>query len=94
MTIRQVMLAWAMLTVQGSRRLYECLAFSQPSKSQMWVGHWVLGIGFYIGTSVAIWIEGIRKFESLDFPPCQRTHTHSRFPLQQPFNPIYSPSTT
>lgn len=61
MTYRKVLVAWALLLVQGSRRLYECLVFSKPSKSQMWFGHWVLGIGFYVATGVAVWVEGIRE---------------------------------
>lgn len=62
MTWRQVIVAWAMMLVQGSRRLYECMAISKPSSSQMWFGHWVLGIFFYIGMGIAVWIEGIRKY--------------------------------
>jgi 3-oxo-5-alpha-steroid 4-dehydrogenase 3 / polyprenol reductase len=25
----------------------------------MWIGHWYVGLGFYIGMSVAVWIEGV-----------------------------------
>lgn len=47
----------------------------------MWVGHWAIGIAFYLGLSVAVWIEGIRalrqhKFTLLDLavqPPSLRT---------------------
>jgi 3-oxo-5-alpha-steroid 4-dehydrogenase 3 / polyprenol reductase len=60
MTFRQVMLTWLFFTIQGSRRLYECVVFTKGSKSEMWFGHWVLGICFYITTSVAVWAEGIR----------------------------------
>ncbi|KAK5135473.1 hypothetical protein LTR08_005261 [Meristemomyces frigidus] len=67
MTFRQVIVAWAMLLVQGSRRLYECLAFSKPSSSQMWVGHWVLGILFYSATSLAVWVEGIPALQAHTF---------------------------
>jgi 3-oxo-5-alpha-steroid 4-dehydrogenase 3 len=58
MTFHQVFIVWLTVLAQGVRRLYECKAFSRPSKSTMWVGHWVLGMAFYIGLSVAIWIEG------------------------------------
>lgn len=61
MTFRQVLLAWVLFFVQGSRRLYESYAFSRPSAAQMWCGHWVLGLGFYVATGVAIWAEGIRE---------------------------------
>ncbi|KAK4554862.1 hypothetical protein LTR86_008010 [Recurvomyces mirabilis] len=59
MTYRQIILTWLLLLLQGSRRLYESLEFSRPSKSRMWIGHWMIGIGFYMATSIAIWIEGI-----------------------------------
>jgi len=62
MTLQQVMVAWALMLVQGARRLYECLAFTKPSSSsQMWIGHWAVGVWFYATVSVAVWIEGSRK---------------------------------
>ncbi|KAI7258176.1 hypothetical protein KC345_g10611 [Hortaea werneckii] len=82
MTLRQVLLAWGMVFVQGCRRFWECLALPQsPSKSQMWIGHWVLGIGFYTGLSVAVWVEGAPILASHTFsladiavpPPSFRT---------------------
>lgn len=51
-------MVWIVVLAQGTRRLYECHAFSRPSKSTMWVGHWIMGMAFYVGLSVAIWIEG------------------------------------
>ncbi|KAI7218363.1 hypothetical protein KC333_g3636 [Hortaea werneckii] len=74
--------SWGMVFVQGCRRFWECLALPQsPSKSQMWIGHWVLGIGFYTGLSVAVWVEGApilasHTFSLADFavpPPSFRT---------------------
>lgn len=62
MASSQVAVVWAMMFAQGSRRLYESLAFARPSQSQMWFGHWVLGIAFYVATGIAIWIEGACKF--------------------------------
>lgn len=44
--------------MQGSRRLWECIAFSKPSSSRMWFVHWILGLGYYLAAGVAIWIEG------------------------------------
>ncbi|KAK1819406.1 hypothetical protein LTR12_006232 [Friedmanniomyces endolithicus] len=67
MTARQVAVAWAMLMVQGSRRLYESLEFAKPSKSRMWFVHWVLGVGFYTATSVAVWVEGISAVQAHTF---------------------------
>lgn len=54
----QIVMLWIMMFVQASRRLYECFVVMRPSKSTMWFVHWVLGLGFYFGVSVAIWIEG------------------------------------
>ena len=59
MTFRQVLITWTLMLTQGSRRLYECLEFARPSSSQMWFGHWVLGMSFYIATSISVWVEGI-----------------------------------
>ncbi|KAK0285102.1 hypothetical protein LTR35_005304 [Friedmanniomyces endolithicus] len=67
MTARQVVVAWAMLMVQGSRRLYESLEFAKPSKSRMWFVHWVLGIGFYTATGMAVWVEGISAVQAHTF---------------------------
>ena len=58
MSIDQVALTWSLMTVQGVRRLLETFAFSKVSSSQMWFGHWLLGIGFYLAFGVALWIEG------------------------------------
>ncbi|CAK3883555.1 related to 3-oxo-5-alpha-steroid 4-dehydrogenase [Lecanosticta acicola] len=63
MTYTQVTVVWAMMLVQGSRRLYECLLIARPSQSKMWFGHWLLGIAFYLATSIAIWIEGTASIQ-------------------------------
>lgn len=67
MTFHQVLITWFAVLAQGSRRAYECHAFARPSKSTMWVGHWILGMGFYAGLSVAIWIEGTQALK--DYKP-------------------------
>lgn len=54
----QIVMLWIMMFVQAARRLYECFVVMRPSKSTMWFVHWVLGLGYYFGVSVAIWIEG------------------------------------
>ncbi|KAI0188687.1 hypothetical protein F4808DRAFT_56831 [Astrocystis sublimbata] len=76
MTMSQVFLAWLLMGLQGARRLYECLAILRPSSSSMWIIHWLLGNGFYLCTSVAVWIEGSRAIQcsgpsclGLEFPP-------------------------
>lgn len=61
MSINQVIVVWALMTLQGARRLYEYVAVLQPSSSKMWIIHWLLGITFYFSTSIAIWVEGSSK---------------------------------
>lgn len=61
MSFSQLQTTWAMMLIQSARRLYECLDLPSSSESQMFAGHWIMGLAFYIATSVAIWIEGIRE---------------------------------
>lgn len=61
MTRGQVMLAWSLMLLQAARRLYECIVLAKPSRSTMWIVHWLLGLCFYLGISCAIWIEGSGK---------------------------------
>lgn len=58
MSLNQVLICEILLAMQGSRRLWESVCFSKPSSSQMSVIHWLLGVGFYVLTGVAVWIEG------------------------------------
>jgi len=53
-------LVWALMLIQGVRRLFECIAFAKRSSSKMWIGHWILGLAFYACMSVAVWVEGSR----------------------------------
>lgn len=78
MTPRQVLVAWALLVAQAVRRKVECDSVEkqqqQKSESRMWVGHWLMGLGFYFGTSCAVWVEGLREcYTSLSEPECKRT---------------------
>lgn len=68
----QVVLVWGLMLLQAGRRLYECLAVMKPSRSTMWFVHWVVGLGFYFGVSVAIWVEGSGKSRGACRPgtPC------------------------
>ncbi|KAI1096436.1 hypothetical protein F5B19DRAFT_146842 [Rostrohypoxylon terebratum] len=66
MTLSQVIIAWFLMSLQGTRRLYEHLAVLRPSSSTMWVIHWLLGAAFYFCTNIAIWIEGSSSIESSD----------------------------
>lgn len=56
-TLGQAALGWLMLFLQGARRVYEHAAVMRPSKSTMWVVHWLLGLAFYLAISVSIWVE-------------------------------------
>lgn len=56
-------LALLLMQTQGLRRLYECLAIAKSSRSRMWVGHYFIGIAFYLVTNIAIWLEN-GKFET------------------------------
>lgn len=59
MVADQTILVWALMSVQGTRRLLESMTFGTPSKSKMFIAHWLLGITFYLVMGVAVWVEGI-----------------------------------
>ncbi|KAK2630228.1 hypothetical protein QTJ16_001048 [Diplocarpon rosae] len=59
MSVNQVILAWALMAFQGSRRLYECITLTRPSQSRMWAGLWLIGIAYYAVMGVSVWIEGV-----------------------------------
>lgn len=65
MTINQVFIAWSFMTLQGIRRLFESLTITKSSQSKMWVGLWLLGIGYYIVMGISVWIEGIGEYSLL-----------------------------
>ena len=79
MSIAQVIVCWMLLAIQGSRRLWECMSFSKPSSSQMWVVHWLLGLAFYLAAGVAIWIEGSGETDAANGPILPSVLTISRF---------------
>ncbi|KAF1919026.1 hypothetical protein BDU57DRAFT_440912 [Ampelomyces quisqualis] len=54
----QVQVVWALMLLQGTRRMLESHAYTATSKSTMWFAHWLLGLIYYAATNVAIWIEG------------------------------------
>ena len=60
MSSSQVYFCLMLMLLQGSRRLYECLALTKGSRSQMWIAHWLFGLSFYAAINIAVWIEGIR----------------------------------
>ncbi|OXV07051.1 hypothetical protein Egran_05183 [Elaphomyces granulatus] len=82
MSVNQVILCWSLMAIQGSRRLYECIAIAKSSKSRMGFLHWLLAIAYYAATNVAVWIEGSGALLSTDIklehfrittPPSLRT---------------------
>jgi 3-oxo-5-alpha-steroid 4-dehydrogenase 3 / polyprenol reductase len=68
MSFNQLVLCCMLLAIQGSRRLYESTVLTKPSTSQMWVGHYLLGLLYYAAMGVAIWIEGAKALVSTDEP--------------------------
>lgn len=62
MSINQVVMVWSLMTVQGVRRLLECITLNtRSSSSKMWFVHWILGIWFYFAMGFAVWIEAAGK---------------------------------
>lgn len=68
MSFNRIVLCCALLTVQGSRRLYESIVLARPSTSEMWIGHYILGVLYYLAMGVAIWVEGAPALMSTDEP--------------------------
>ncbi|KAF2114405.1 hypothetical protein BDV96DRAFT_576709 [Lophiotrema nucula] len=62
MSMGQIQLAWLLMLLQGVRRLVESYQYTSSSKSQMWFGHYILGILFYVTVNMAIWVEGPCNF--------------------------------
>ncbi|KAI1661707.1 hypothetical protein F4813DRAFT_169997 [Daldinia decipiens] len=62
MSINQVVIMWALMSLQGARRLYECVAIVRSSPSEMWIIHWLLGVAYYFFTGISIWIHGSRRY--------------------------------
>ncbi|KFX90589.1 hypothetical protein O988_08124 [Pseudogymnoascus sp. VKM F-3808] len=59
MAIDQVVLVWALMAVQGTRRLYECITLTKPTTSRMGAPAYLLGVVFYLAMGVVVWVEGI-----------------------------------
>ena len=58
MSVDQIILTWSLMLIQGVRRLIESTLLTKPSTSKMWIGHWILGMAFYVAMGMAVWIEG------------------------------------
>ncbi len=53
----QLRLVWALMLLQGVRRLLETCAYPASTTSSMWFAHWLMGLLFYAVTNVAVWVE-------------------------------------
>ncbi|KAF6838036.1 3-oxo-5-alpha-steroid 4-dehydrogenase [Colletotrichum plurivorum] len=78
MGLGQTVLVWALMALQGSRRLYECFFVMKSGSSRMWFVHWLLGLGFYLCMSVSVWVEGSATIQQTSPPkpenlPCPAT---------------------
>lgn len=62
MTANQVLLVWSMMSFQGTRRLFESITLTKPSKSKMWIGLWAVGIAYYVTMGITVWIEGTSEW--------------------------------
>ena len=60
MSVEQVVLVWLLMTIQGSRRLYESVALVKRSSSKMPLVAYFIGIFYYLAMGVAVWIHGSR----------------------------------
>lgn len=69
-TINQVVVVWLCYMIQVSRRIYECWYIQKPgATSQMWIGHYAMGIWFYLTMPIALWIEGTAAINNFTFTP-------------------------
>lgn len=69
------------MLIQGSRRFLESYFYTSQSKSKMWLGHYILGLIFYLTINVAVWIEEHASSGGIIvlrlFPPPKEPHTFS-----------------
>jgi hypothetical protein len=63
MSREQISLVWCLMAFQGVRRLYESITLLKISSSTMSVAHYGVGIFYYLGVGVAIWIEGSSQYQ-------------------------------
>jgi len=84
MSANRAALGWCFMLVQGLRRLVECVLFAKRSSSQMWIGHWVLGLLFYAFMSISVWIEGSRMHTIDDYSALADSATASLLDQSRP----------
>jgi 3-oxo-5-alpha-steroid 4-dehydrogenase 3 / polyprenol reductase len=83
MTRNQIILTWALMAFQGSRRLYESVRLLKPSSAQMSLASYVLGIAFYLAAGVAVWAEGMRKSSGIPSFTAHVSNPRSNIIIQQ-----------
>ena len=65
-------MAWLLMLIQGVRRLSESYLYRSHSASKMWIGHYLLGLLFYLTINIAVWIEDDLSFCG-GIPQCSKT---------------------
>ncbi|KAL9008074.1 MAG: hypothetical protein Q9173_006767 [Seirophora scorigena] len=92
MSVNQVVMVWSLMTVQGVRRLLECISLNTwSSSSSMWFVHWILGIWFYVSMGFAVWIEAAGKLVKHGgsiFSAAMTHRVHSTETLLQSQSPV------
>ncbi|KIX02039.1 uncharacterized protein Z518_07978 [Rhinocladiella mackenziei CBS 650.93] len=63
-----------MMFIQGCRRLLECVFLTKPSTARMWIGHYTIGLIFYVATNLAIWIEHLEPTSAIKISESNRDH--------------------
>lgn len=54
----EVYISLLFMGLHGIRRFYECFAIQKHSDSQMWIGHYLLGLTYYLFCNISMWCEG------------------------------------
>lgn len=62
----KTVLSLLLVTTQGLRRLHESVNINRHSNSKMWIGHYVLGLLFYISINIAVIVEHEHPDHSAD----------------------------
>ncbi|CAK7213754.1 hypothetical protein SCUCBS95973_001906 [Sporothrix curviconia] len=65
MALLQVYVAFGLEALQTGRRLYEYICVFKPSKANMNIAHFLLGLMYYAIMSVAVWVEGSQAIVSM-----------------------------
>jgi len=89
MRMEHVLILWTLMVMQEGRRLWESFKFAKVSKSTMWIGHYLMGHGFYMLINIAIWIEIVRMFE----PAFVLVMTMLRYGIKPPSSVTMKPVT-